>query len=154
MPSGDNRPCRSRKIWKGRKTWNSAAFGSDVAAVVKKLNLKKVVLVGHSMGGGVIAEAVCQIPERIIGLVGAGTFVNVEQPTRSREQAETFIASLHSDFVNTMRQFVIEMFLPSSASILVEKVAADMSASPPRVTMGMVRDRSIHDAPLQWFSMR
>jgi len=128
-----------------RRIWNSVAFGNDVVSVIKKLNLKKVILVGHSMGGGVIAEAACQIPERVIALVGADTFQHVEQPTWSREDAETFLASLHSDFVKTIRQFVIEMFLPTSDPMLVEKVASDMSAAPPEVAIGMVRDRSMTD---------
>lgn len=33
------------------------AFGADVAAVVDELDLERVVLVGHSMGGDVIVEA-------------------------------------------------------------------------------------------------
>ncbi|MFC2038228.1 alpha/beta fold hydrolase [Chloroflexota bacterium] len=126
----------------GRQTWSSAAFGSDVVAVIKELNLEKVVLVGHSMGGGVIAEVACQIPERIIGLVGADTFLNVELPVFSLERAETFLAGLRSDFVSAMRQLVVDMFIPGTDPELVEQVVADMSSSPSEVTMGMVRDRS------------
>jgi pimeloyl-ACP methyl ester carboxylesterase len=128
-----------------RETWNSAAFGSDVASVVKKLDLKKVVLIGHSMGGGVIAETACRIPERITGLIGVDTFLNVEEPNWGRERADSFLASLDSDFVVTMRQLVTEMFVPGSDPALVEKVASDMSASPKKVTAGMVRDRSTTD---------
>ena len=32
-----------------RKTWTISAFGEDVVAVVEKLGLDKVVLIGHSM---------------------------------------------------------------------------------------------------------
>src|SRR5688572_20684483 len=37
----------------GRKVYSVAAFGADVAAVADKLGLKRVVLIGHSMGGPV-----------------------------------------------------------------------------------------------------
>ena len=44
-----------------RKLWTIEAFGGDVAAVVKKLGLKRVILIGHSTGGDVIAEAARQL---------------------------------------------------------------------------------------------
>lgn len=40
-----------------RKTWTMEAFGDDVMAVVKELDLDRVVLIGHSIGGHVIAWA-------------------------------------------------------------------------------------------------
>ena len=52
-------------------------FGRDVAAVVEKLELEKVILIGHSMGGAVIIEATRQMPGRVIGCVGADTFHNI-----------------------------------------------------------------------------
>ena len=52
-----------------RQKWTMAAFGEDVAAVIKKLDLKKVVLVGFSMGAPVILETAKRVPERLAGLV-------------------------------------------------------------------------------------
>src|SRR5512134_3037148 len=42
---------------KDRREWSVPAFGQDVRAVVEKLGLGRVVLLGHSMGGSVIVEA-------------------------------------------------------------------------------------------------
>jgi hypothetical protein len=36
---------------RGRRDWTVEAFGEDVRAVVEALDLRRVVLVGHSMGG-------------------------------------------------------------------------------------------------------
>ena len=47
-----------------RKEWTMAAFGADVAAVVNKLDLKNIVLVGHSMGGPVCLEAARRLQGR------------------------------------------------------------------------------------------
>jgi pimeloyl-ACP methyl ester carboxylesterase len=55
-----------------------AMFGADVAAVIKKLNLNQVVLVGFSMGGAVIAEAAKLLPDRITGLVLVDNLQDVE----------------------------------------------------------------------------
>lgn len=52
-----------------RTEWTMKAFGEDIAAVVDAADLKKVVLVGFSMGGPAILEAARLIPEELAGLV-------------------------------------------------------------------------------------
>lgn len=52
-----------------REKWDIASFGKDVVAVIDKLQLNKVVLIGHSMGGPVVIEAAKIIPGKVIGLV-------------------------------------------------------------------------------------
>jgi pimeloyl-ACP methyl ester carboxylesterase len=44
-------------------------YGGDVAALVNNLELKRVVLVGHSMGCRVVLEAARLIPDNVAGLV-------------------------------------------------------------------------------------
>jgi pimeloyl-ACP methyl ester carboxylesterase len=61
-----------------RTNWTTASFGEDVAAVIKKLNLKKVVLVGFCSGAYNIIETAKTAPENIIGLVLVDIFQNVE----------------------------------------------------------------------------
>ena len=46
-----------------RQIWTMSLFGQDVAAVVNKLGLKQVVLVGFSMGAPVVIEA--RVPHRL-----------------------------------------------------------------------------------------
>ncbi len=41
----------------GRKVYTTEAFGQDVAAVLRKIDVKKAVSVGHSMGGEIILYA-------------------------------------------------------------------------------------------------
>jgi pimeloyl-ACP methyl ester carboxylesterase len=61
-----------------RTNWTMASFGEDVAAVIKKLNLKHVVLVGFSMGAPVIIETAKTSPKNIIGLVLVDEIKDVE----------------------------------------------------------------------------
>src|SRR5437660_7618817 len=42
---------------KARETWTVNALGQDVESVVKALGLKRVILVGHSMGGPIALAA-------------------------------------------------------------------------------------------------
>jgi pimeloyl-ACP methyl ester carboxylesterase len=44
-------------------------YGGDVAALVSNLELKRCVLIGHSMGCRVVLEAARLIPERVAGIV-------------------------------------------------------------------------------------
>ena len=52
-----------------RKMWTMGSFGDDVVAVVNKLDLKNVVLVGFSMGAPVVLEAAKRQPEHVTGVV-------------------------------------------------------------------------------------
>ena len=56
-----------------RENWSMSAFGDDVAAVVNKLKLKEVVLVGFSLGGPIIVETANKIPEIVKGLIFVDT---------------------------------------------------------------------------------
>jgi len=128
-----------------RNTWTMKAFGEDVVAVVKELGLDQVVLIGHSMGGAVIAEAAWRMPERVIGLVGADTFWNVERMS-TQEEINEFLARLKISFTETTREFVSStMFTPASDPVLVERIVADMSAAPPEVGLGAVEGMSKQD---------
>ncbi len=124
-----------------RKDWSMAAFGEDVAAVVKKLGLKRVILIGHSMGGPVILAAARLIPDVVIGLVGVDTFhdlnrKNVKEPAKER------VARYRSNFVEASRQAVRTMFVEKSDPKLVERIVADMSSSPSQVGIGALEGMS------------
>ena len=107
----------------GRKAWTIAAFGEDVAAVVDKLGLKRVVLIGHSMGGDVVVAAARRLPGRVAGLVWVDTYKKLGTP-RTPEQVEDFMAPFRADFVGQTRTFVRGLFHAGADKSLVERVAA------------------------------
>jgi pimeloyl-ACP methyl ester carboxylesterase len=115
-----------------RESWTIPAFGEDVVAVVNRLNLDRVVLVGHSMGGSVILEAARHLPGRIIGLIGVDTLQDFEE-VYTKEQLDEFAAPIRSDFVKATKDFVRTMFVPDADPDLVERIVADMSSAPPEV---------------------
>ena len=122
-----------------RKNYTLQAFGQDVAAVVNLLGLEKVILVGHSMGGPVVIEASSLLKGKVIGLIGADTFQNMgtEFPA---DQAEQFLKPFKENFVPTARAFVKQMFTKIADSLLVKKVADDMSAAPPQVAISAMEN--------------
>jgi pimeloyl-ACP methyl ester carboxylesterase len=118
----------------GRQAWTMPAFGDDVVAVVEKLGLGDIVLVGHSMGGDVIVDAALHLPDRVAGLVWADTYDTLGEPS-TPEEIEQFLVPFREDFVAATRGFVRRMFLPTSDEDLVEWVASDMSAAPPEIAL-------------------
>ena len=118
-----------------RKAWTMDAFGDDVVAVAEKLNLKQVVLIGHSMGGIVILKAALKMPERILGLVTVDEFFNLEAKS-TPEEIEKLLAPVRSNFTKAVGNLVRTAFTPKSDSKLVERIVADMSACPPSVGLG------------------
>jgi pimeloyl-ACP methyl ester carboxylesterase len=61
-----------------RTNWTMLNFGKDVSAVIDKLKLKKVILVGHSMGGAAVIESAKLSSNKIIGIVLVDIFKNIE----------------------------------------------------------------------------
>jgi len=118
-----------------RKEWTMGAFGDDVVAVAVKLKLRRLVLIGHSMGGIVILKAALKMPERVLGLVAVDEFFNLEKKSTS-EEIEKLLAPLRSNFSEVMGNWVRTVFTPKSDPRLIERIVADMSASPPSVSLG------------------
>jgi pimeloyl-ACP methyl ester carboxylesterase len=133
----------------GRKAWTMAAFGEDVVAVVKKVGLEQVVLIGHSMGGHVIVEATRRMPERVVGLVGVDAFKKLDL-TRTQKQIDDFLVPFRANFAETIRNVVRKvMFVPTSDTALVEKIVADMSGAPPEVGIGTLQELFSHGSRLR-----
>jgi pimeloyl-ACP methyl ester carboxylesterase len=119
---------------RNREKWTIQSYGDDVAAVVKKLDLKRVILVGHSMGGDVIPEAALRLPGRVVGLIWLDTYKKLGAG-RTPEEVEAFAAKFRPNFSEATRGFVRSMFVSTSDPALVERVALAMSSAPPSVAL-------------------
>ena len=118
-----------------RETFTINSFGDDVVAVVDKLNLDNVILIGHSMGGDVIIDAASKIPERVIALVGVDTYQQFRDTTFTQEMFDGMIAPFYKDFKTSTDGFVRAMFPESADTALVNQVAQDMSSADSRIAM-------------------
>lgn len=123
----------------GRKDYTMRAFAEDVAAVVDSLDAQKVILIGHSMGGGVIAETARLLPDRVIGLVGIDTLQDVGYSMTS-EELEEMVRPFEEDFASGVRDFLSTMFVPESDKKLAEWIRADMAAAPREVAISAFRE--------------
>jgi pimeloyl-ACP methyl ester carboxylesterase len=121
-----------------RDDWTMEMFGRDVKAVVDKLKLNKVILVGHSMGGPVIVAAQRLMPKKVVALVGADTFHNIEEGYTGEQMAQ-IIVNMQRDFKKEMDIFVRNMFPADADPNLVDWVAAKMVLADPNVAIGSLR---------------
>lgn len=122
----------------GRSEYTMESFGEDVRAVVESAGAQKVILIGHSMGGQVIAEAAALMPGRVLGLIGIDTLEDVGYRMEEKEFAE-WMAPLEEDFVKGTRKFVAEMFSPDTDQSLKDWILRDMTAAPPSVALSAMK---------------
>ncbi|MDY6856870.1 MAG: alpha/beta hydrolase [Thermodesulfobacteriota bacterium] len=122
-----------------RSQYSMKAFGEDVQVVTEATDSHSVILIGHSMGGSVIAEATRLMPSRVLGLIGIDTLENIEYPM-TREKLVNMIAPLEKDFRTESRHFIKDMILPQCDPQLREWILSDISAAPPAVALSAMKE--------------
>ena len=122
-----------------RSRYTMPSFGEDVRAVTEATGSSRVILIGHSMGGSMIADATRFMPSRVIGLIGIDTLENIEYPMTA-EELKKMVAPLEKDFRDGSRKFVAEMISPKTDPQLREWILADISAAPPAVALSAMHE--------------
>ncbi len=120
---------------RNRSDWSMARYGEDVAAVVRQLPNRQIVLVGHLMGGPVALQAAPLIGERLVGIIGVDTFTSLGLPPPPRPEVEKEIAPFKADFIGQMHRFVPLLFTKTADPTFVRKVADDMAREPPQIAI-------------------
>lgn len=118
-----------------REAWTIEAFGADVATVVGELELDRVILIGHSMGGDVVLEAARRLRGRVAALIWLDTYSHLGSP-RTADQVEAILDPFRADLAGATRELVRGLFPADAEESLVEWVAADMAAAPRAVALG------------------
>jgi pimeloyl-ACP methyl ester carboxylesterase len=127
----------------GRENSTIALFGADVAAVVKKLDLKRTVLVGHSMGGDVVVAAARLLKGRVAGLIWVDDYKDLGPPSPDAE-IEAFAAQFKADFPGMADKVVRSLFRPDADPKLVDRIARDMASAPPQVGVTSIESSFKH----------
>jgi pimeloyl-ACP methyl ester carboxylesterase len=116
-----------------RSDYTMEAFGEDVATVVNKVGAKRVVLVGHSMGGPVSIEAAKILGDKVVGIVGVDTFYTAFQYPKSQAEIEGFVKPFEKDFVGAREQMFQSMFTPNADPELKASIAKQSSGVKPEM---------------------
>ena len=123
-----------------RRRWTMDAYAEDILAVAQRVPGRRLVLVGHSMGGPVALQAARQLDERVIGIVGADTFQNLANAPVPHEMLERRLEPFRRDFQTAMRDYAERSFFrPGADPMLVDRIAEAMSSAPPAVALGSIQ---------------
>ncbi len=123
----------------GRSRYTMESFGEDVAAVVEAAGAERAILIGHSMGGSVIACAARVLPGRVSGLIGVDTLENVGY-VMTPEEREAMLAPFRENFPAETARFAGEMLSPAVERSLREWIASDMASAPPWVAVSAMEE--------------
>lgn len=127
-----------------RTSYTIESFAKDVEAVANELNLNKIILIGHSMGGPVILDASRLLKDRLLGLIFVDTARDFStKPTE--EQKQQMIAPFKENFKEYTKYFVRSMFPPDADKTLIEKIAEDMSSAPEDVAVSAMENLRNYD---------
>src|ERR1700674_3735882 len=129
----------------GRKDWTMPAFGQDVVSVVEALGLKRVVLIGHSLGGPVVLEAARRMPGRVAGLVLVDTMVDFEQRLAA-EEVEKYLSALQADYRATTTAITSQYFFSASTPEPVKaRVLETVLSVPQEIGVAVFRSSAAYD---------
>jgi len=123
----------------GRVDYTMISFAEDVKAVIEKDNINQAILIGHSMGGGVMAEVARLMPKKVVAIIGIDTLQNVAEQVPQKiinEMTQPF----EVDFQSAMQDFVLPMFPKGTDTELVSWVKEDMSSAPKEVALSAFRN--------------
>jgi pimeloyl-ACP methyl ester carboxylesterase len=130
----------------GRKSWSIESYADDVNAVITKLKLKRVILVGSSMGGPIILEATRRSPERVVAIVPVDTLQNVEDNVPP-EQLEGVYKQLRADYKVAVTGFLNQLFFaPETPAAVKERVIKEIISRPPELAVAILEGIFKYDA--------
>jgi pimeloyl-ACP methyl ester carboxylesterase len=126
---------------KDRKTWNASSLAGDVEAIIKGLGLKRVILVGHSMGGPVALLAAKRMPGTVIAVIGVDTLQDAEFKI-PEDVSKRFLEGFDKDFKGTMRGGLSGLLHEKTDTKLKEWLLTRAEAQDQKMALGLMRDLS------------
>ncbi len=122
-----------------RQHWTIQSLADDLRGLVEHLQLKRAVLIGHSMGGPVSLFATRGLPGRVIGVVGVDTLHNAEFKWPASE-AQEFVTRFTADFPGTMTAAIRSMFPESADPAVLDWVTSKALAANQQAAIALLRD--------------
>ena len=116
------------KSGKERIRWTVENFAEDVIFVIRELNLKNVILIGHSMAGDINLVAATSNPAPFIGFIGIDNFKNAATTLTPdfRQQADDIIDNIKTDFAATCEQYArMALLTPHTPPQVANRVIGD-----------------------------
>ena len=126
---------------KNRKSWTVEDYANDVSEVLNGLDLKNVILIGHSMSGAIALEAALDNPARVIGLIGIDNFntYGAKETPESKKETEAFFKEARTHYKKTVSAYVNQaLFAPSTPKSIRKRVVDDIANSDSTIALDCI----------------
>lgn len=115
-----------------RTNWTIEEYANDVTAFMDAMNLKNVVIIGHSMAGEIMLQIALSNNPKIVGIVGVDNFklIDVVFTPEQMKQMTDFFPLLEKDFKNSAPLYAdMMLFHPTTSKEVKDRVKADFANS-------------------------
>jgi pimeloyl-ACP methyl ester carboxylesterase len=116
-----------------RNNWTVEEYSKDVQAVINGLELKNVILVGHSMGGEIILQTALSLKDKVIGFIGVDNFKDFTTSFTPQQEQEIkgFFDVLKQSFDTTVEMYTKMALFPqgSADSVSINRVVRSIQGS-------------------------
>jgi len=115
-----------------RTNWTIEEYANDVLAFIDTMNLKNVVIVGHSMAGEIMLQTALTNNPKIAGIVGVDNFklIDVSFTPEQTKQMNDFFPMLKNDFKNSAPAYAdMMLFHPTTSKEVKDRVKTDFANS-------------------------
>jgi pimeloyl-ACP methyl ester carboxylesterase len=119
-----------------RTNWTVEEYATDVIAFIDAMDLKNVVIIGHSMAGEIMLQAALTNNPRIVGVVGVDNFklIDVAFTPEQMKQMTDFIPLLEEDFKKFAPVYAeLMLFHPTTSEEVKVRVRTDFANSDPTI---------------------
>lgn len=113
-----------------RTNWTVEEYANDVAAFIDTMNLKNVVIIGHSMAGEIMLQLALTNNPKIAGVIGVENFkiIDVVFPPEQMKQMTDFFPLLEKDFKNSAPVYAdMMLFHPATSKEVKDRVKNDFA---------------------------
>lgn len=111
-----------------REKFTISAFAEDVKSVVDRVEGRKIILVGHSMGGPIILETARLLGDRVAGIVAVDSFYTPISSVPEKAKL-AFLEKMKQDYPAALAETVNSMFVESSDPALRDATYKKMLAA-------------------------
>jgi pimeloyl-ACP methyl ester carboxylesterase len=143
---------------KNRKSWTVEDYANDVSALLNGLDLKNVILIGHSMSGAIALEAALDNQPRVIGLIGIDNFnsYGAKETPQSKKETGVFFKEARANYKKTVTAYVNQaLFAPSTPKSIRKRVVDDIANSDSTIALDCIEQSMAYqgDAKLKALKM-
>ena len=119
-----------------RENWTIEEYSKDIIRFMNHLELKNVILIGHSMAGEIVLETALTNHPSIKGIIGVDNFkmIDVQFTAEQIEQMNGFMKMIENDFANMAPDYAERFLLsPATDESVAKRIKSDFANADPKI---------------------